>query len=286
MKRLSIIILALAALVAGCTREDDIKPITPTQSDQIRIQRIFSEKYVVLERLDNLTGRWDTLNVNHIDKYLAQEWFWNGDRLDSIIDRNIDVPITSRFTYDNNGLLTRYEHFIEGERIGQYSLFHYDAEGRLSKFESYLEDTLSETGIIDSYVGDKISHMKYKDYLYDVDINYIFTAGNVTEMVVNGIINGEYLHIAFSYTYDNNPNPFSSCLFNIIWPRDPYKWVTANNVLTEFTRTVEGDMEARDTRIDFEYRYENNIPVEKNFTLYTGNDNTRLATISKEYYEY
>ena len=286
MKRLSIIIAALAALVAGCTREVDIKPDTPSQSDQIHVRRIYAEKYMVLEAVNNLSGTWDTLNVAHIEKYLTQEWFWNGDRLDSIVNRSVGVPITARFTYDDDGRPTRYENFIEGGSTGQYVLYHYDAEGRLSKYELYMGDTLSETGIIDSYVGDKISHMKYKNLLYDVDIDYIFAAGNVTEMVVDGTIDGKYLHVAYSFTYDNSPNPFSSCLFNITSPREPNKWITANNILTEFTRTVEGDMEARDTRTDYEYRYENNIPVEKTFASYTGNDYSRMTTISKEHYEY
>ena len=286
MKRLPIIIFAIAALVSGCTREDDITPITPSQSDQIHVQRIYMESYWVLETLDNLTGTWDTTSSIHTDKYLAKEWFWNGDRLDSIISvPPIGSTYIARFTYDNNGLLTRYDQ--EGTFDGFYVLYYYDANGRLTKFESYLNDTINKIGIIDSYVGDKISHMKYKDRSYDVDINYTFNAGNVTEMVVNGTVDDKYLHITYAYTYDNNPNPFNSCLFNIVlYPREPSKWMTANNILTEFTRIVEGDMEARDTRIEYEYRYENNLPVEKTYASYTGNDHSRITTINKEYYEY
>ena len=287
MKRISFIILAIAAFAAGCTREDDITPVIPSPSETIHIQRIFTERYLVLEGLNNLTGMWDTLNVLHTEKDLFQEWFWNGDRLDSIAIRNDVFSYTIRFSYDDNGRLIRYEHFVGESSIGHYALFQYDAEGRLSKFESYFNDTLSSTGIIDSYVGDKISHMKYKDIMYDVDINYIFEAGNVAEMVVNGTVDDNYLHVAYSYTYDNYSNPFSSCLFNIVsLPRNPYSWITANNVLTEFTRTVEGDMEARDTRIDYVYQYENNLPVEKTFESFTGTDVTRMTTIEKEYYEY
>ena len=287
MKRLSLIILAAVLFVAGCAREDDITPITPPQPEKAHVQRIYSETYVVLERLNNLTGMWDTLNVVHQDKNLIEEWFWNSDRLDSITENSVSYSYTIRFTYDDNGLLNRYECFVQGERIGQYALFHYDDEGRLSRFEAYMNDTLRSTGDIDSYVGDNISHMKYKDYLYDVDINYIFNAGNVIEMVVDGTVDDEHLHVAYSYTYDDYSNPFSTCLFNIVFsPREPNKWITANNILTEFTRTVEGDMEARDTRIEYDYRYENNVPVEKTYALYTGSDEARMTTIHKEYYEY
>lgn len=61
MKRLSIIILAIVALVAGCTREDDITPITPSQPDQIHIKRVYVEQHLVIEALTRLRSfgtRW------------------------------------------------------------------------------------------------------------------------------------------------------------------------------------------------------------------------------------
>ena len=288
MKRVAIIILAAAALVAGCAREDDITPVTPPQPEKAHVQRIYSEVYTVLERLNPLTGNWDTIGQVHQDKNLYKELFWNGDRLDSIIEKPYmsSSPYTIRFTYDDKGLLIRDEYFENGSRTGQYTIFQYDAEGRLSKFEYYSDDLLSKTGVIDSYVGDKISHMKYKDIMYDIDINYIYSAGNVTEMVVNGKIDNDRLHVVYSNTYDDYPNPYSLCLYNIVSPREPWKWITANNIHTEFSRTEEGDMEARDTRIDYFYRYENNLPMEKSYASYTGTMEVRMTTTNKEYYEY
>ncbi len=288
MKRLSLIILAAVLFVAGCAREDDITPITPPQPEKAHVQRIYTEVYTVLERLNPLTGNWDTIGQVHQDKNLFKELFWTGDRLDSIIESpyQSNFPYTIRFTYDDKGLLIRDEYFVNGSRTGQYTIFQYDAEGRLSKFEYYTGDSLSRTGLIDSYVGDKISHLKYKDVIYDVDISYIYNAGNVTEMVVSGKVDDKNLHVAYTFTYDDHPNPYSSCLYDIVSPREPEKWINANNILTEFSRTVEGDMEARDTRIEYVYQYENNLPVEKAYVSYTGTMEARMTTTNKEYYEY
>lgn len=289
MKRLSIIILAIAALVAGCTREDDITPITPSQPDQIHIKRVYVEQHLVIEAFDTATLIWDTLGQVHTDKYLSMEWFWNGDRLDSVMQATIyDSYYIYRFTYDNKGLLTRYDQYLNGVPTGDYVLFFYDADGRLSRFEQYDEGTNFSSGIIDSYVGNKISHMRYTDNIYDVDINYTFddSGDNVTEMLVNGLIGSNRLHSTYTYVHDDHINPFGSNLYFINLPREPYKWMTANNVLTEFCRTIEGDMEERDTRTEYLYRYEGDLPVEMTYESHTGTYDAHLATTITEYYEY
>ena len=287
MKKLSIIILAVAAFSVGCTREDDITPVTPSQPEQTHIQRIYEESEILLEILNPITSTWDTLNLVHNEKFLTMEWFWNGDRLDSIINNTLlGIKYTYRFTYDDKGLLTRYDQYSSGSHTGDYVHFYYNADGRLIKFERYDSDSLYCIATIDSYSGDKITHMKYKDYSYDIDINYVHDGDNVSEMVVNGILNGKNLRSVYSYVHDNYPSPYGSNLFYIVSPREPYRWMSANNVLIEFARTVEGDMEDRDTRTEYVYRYENDRPVEMSYMSITGTYESRLTTTTKEYYEY
>ena len=130
--------------------------------------------------------------------------------------------------------------------------------------------------------------MKYTDNIYDVDINYIFddSGDNVTEMLVNGLIGSSRLHSSYTYVHDDHINPFGSNLYFINLPREPYKWMSANNVLTEFCRTIEGDMEERDTRTEYFYRYEGDLPVEMTYESHTGTYEAHLATTITEYYEY
>lgn len=287
MKKIFIIILAVAAFATGCTPEDVVNPVTPPQPEQPHVRRIYEERHMVFEVLNPATEMWDTVGQMHEDKKLFMEWFWNGDRLDSIIQyASYAGESTYRFTYDDKGVLTRYEQFINGYSTGGYVLFYYDADGHLSKFEKFIEDTLFSTGTIDSYVGDKISHMIYKDLSYDIDINYIHDGDNVSEMVVEGILNDRNLRVVYSYIHDDSPNPYGFNLFNIVSPREPYRWMSANNVLIEFARSVEGDTEERDTRTEYVYRYENDLPVEISYESTTGTYESRMKTTTKEYYEY
>ena len=277
----------MAALVAGCTREDNITPDTPSQHEKTHIKRIYMEQNMVFEILNTTTNTWDTSGELHSGKYLAMEWFWNGDRLDSIIESAFGgTPYTYRFTYDNDGLLTRYDQYQDGIPTDGYLLFYYDADKHLSKYEEYGDGELYTTATIDSYVGDKISHMKYKNDAYDIDINYIHDGDNVSEMVVDGLIDNSRLHVVYSYVHDQYPNPYGFNLFNIITPREPYRFLSANNVLVEFARTTEGDMDDRDTRTEYVYRYENNLPVEMSYVSITGNYISRMTTTTTEYYEY
>ena len=162
MKKMINLVLA-ATLICGasvftsCDNNSD-NPVNPDPSEttEPRINKIFRSTHIIVKR--NMGGTWITVSESESERTLKYEFFWTGNRLESIKEYAGDPQ---------NDILFVMEYDEQGRLIHDYSTggkydrkFEYDSKGRLSKMHYAI---LWDEGIYNRYItsyiyeGDKVT---------------------------------------------------------------------------------------------------------------------------------
>lgn len=154
---LAAILICGASVFASCDNNSD-NPVNPDPSEKTvpRISKIFKSGHLLMKR--NTMGTWVTIREIENERALSYEFFWTGNRLDSIksYPRNPTYNVTYDMEYDEQGRLVH-----DSSRGGNYDyVFEYDSKGRLSKMHYAI---LWDEGIYNTYItsyiyeGDKVT---------------------------------------------------------------------------------------------------------------------------------
>lgn len=158
MKKMINLVLA-ATLICGasvftsCDNNSD-NPVNsdPSETTVPRINKIFRSTHIIVKR--NMGGTWITVSESESERTLKYEFFWTGNRLDSI--KEMPSGEVWEMEYDEQGRLIH-----DYSTGGNYDKkFEYDSKGRLSKMHYAI---LWDEGIYNRYItsyiyeGDKVT---------------------------------------------------------------------------------------------------------------------------------
>ena len=124
------ILICGTTVFTSCDNNSD-NPVNPDPSEKTvpRISKIFKSGHLLMKR--NMMGTWVTIREIENERALSYEFFWTGNRLDSINFYSGDPTynVTYDMEYDEQGRLVH-----DSSRGGKYDyVFEYDSKGRLSK---------------------------------------------------------------------------------------------------------------------------------------------------------
>ena len=154
---LAAILICGATVFTSCDNNSD-NPVNPDPSEITapRISKIFWSTHIIAKR--NMGGTWITVSESESERTLKYEFFWTGNRLESIKEYAGDPQ---------NDILFVMEYDEQGRLIHDYSTggkydrkFEYDSKGRLSKMHYAI---LWDEGIYNRYItsyiyeGDKVT---------------------------------------------------------------------------------------------------------------------------------
>ena len=211
MKRKVIAALLLAAvtmMTVGCNKEDNIVPIEP----KAKVSRIYVTNTTIMERYNDSTQTWDTMYYFPTERRLTSEFFWTGDRLDSI---NHGMHIF-HFIYDSRGRLVH----INSDESTQYFDIEYNTDGTMSRvYKCNLDDgdtVLTETFLY-FWSGGKLQRLEddiwaltpVDDAIKHETRYYTWEGDNVSKTVCHSLhLNGIRDTISYNYEVNNLVNPF------------------------------------------------------------------------------
>ena len=193
-----------SSVVASCIGISD-NPVNPDPSEKTapRINKIYMSSYSIAKR--NMGGTWITVSETKSMSHLEYEFFWTGNRLDSVKFYSADPRYNSTYVleYDEQGRMI-HEYCMGGNYDWK---FEYDSKGRVSKMHYAI---LWDEGIYNRYVT-----------------SYIYEGDKVTKTIKNGVV----------YNVQGGPfNKTEECVFT---------WDGDNVVAMSEVRTdEEGNVEA------------------------------------------
>lgn len=209
------LLLTVASLtLASCDKENQnsehVVPI-PTET---KVSRVYQTSHLVLEMYNIATGNWDTTMALDKDRWLWQQFFWTGDRLDSMLRMGNRLL----FEYDNKD---RVKRIYDPTTLEQYT-YKYDAQGSLSRIERFeIENNDTLFGkVMDYFWADgKLSSAKntivatngpYEPQGTKEELYHFSWAGeNIVKSVVHNLhFNETRDTTTYNYEYTNIPNPF------------------------------------------------------------------------------
>ena len=150
------ILICGTSVFTSCDNNSD-NPVNsdPSEKTVPRISKIFKSGHLLMKR--NTMGTWVTIREIENERALSYEFFWTGNRLDSIksYPGNPTYNATYDMEYDEQGRLVH-----DSSRGGKHDyVFEYDSKGRLSKmYFAILWDKDLYSRYVTSYIyeGDKL----------------------------------------------------------------------------------------------------------------------------------
>ena len=228
MKRMVQWVIAAALMICGtsvftsCDNNSD-NPVNPDPSEKTvpRISKIFRSGHLIMKR--NLGGTWVTILESEDERALRYEFFWTGNRLDSINFYSGDPTndATYDMEYDEQGRLVH-----DSSRAGNYDyVFEYDSKGRLSKMYYAIRwDGEIYNRYVTSYFyeGDKLSKSIEEGRFYNVNggpftctEEHVFTWDGDNVVAMSEVRTDEEGFVksdSFTVEYTANLNPFRNLL--------------------------------------------------------------------------
>ena len=216
------ILICGTTVFTSCDNSSD-NPVNPDPSEKTvpRISKIFKSGHLLMKR--NTMGTWVTIREIENERALSYEFFWTGNRLDSIksYPGNPTYNVTYDMEYDEQGRLVH-----DSSRGGNYDyVFEYDSEGRLSKtYYAVLWDGEIFNRYVTSFIyeGDKLSKSVEESCFYNVNGGpftsteervYTWDGDNVVAMsVVETDEEGSVQSNNYTAEYSANLNPFRNLL--------------------------------------------------------------------------
>jgi YD repeat-containing protein len=215
----------------------------------------------------NTMGTWVTIREIENERALSYEFFWTGNRLDSINFYSGDPTynVTYDMEYDEQGRLVH-----DSSRGGKYDyVFEYDSKGRLSKmYYAILWDGEIYNRYVTSYIyeGDKLIKSIEEGSVYNQNggpftctEEHVFTwdGDNVVAMSeVRTDVDGYVKSDNFTVEYSANLNPFRNLLhfwtislgissYDDLWALSknvPSRITSSGNTLEDYEYKTTGDL--------------------------------------------
>lgn len=216
------ILICGTSVFTSCDNNSD-NPVNPDPAEKTmpRISKIFKSGHLLMKR--NTMGTWVTIREIENERALSYEFFWTGNRLDSIksYPGNPTYNVTYDMEYDEQGRLVH-----DSSRGGNYDyVFEYDSKGRLSKmYFAILWDKGIYSRYVTSYIyeGDKLIKSIEEGSVYNQNggpftrtEEHVFTwdGDNVVAMSeVETDVDGYVKSDNYTVEYSANLNPFRNLL--------------------------------------------------------------------------
>ena len=260
------ILICGTTVFTSCDNNSD-NPVNPDPSEKTvpRISKIFKSGHLLMKR--NMMGTWVTIREIENERALSYEFFWTGNRLDSINFYSGDPTynVTYDMEYDEQGRLVH-----DSSRGGKYDyVFEYDSKGRLSKmYYAILWDEGLYNRYVTSYIyeGDKLIKSIEEGSVYNQNggpftctEEHVFTwdGDNVVAMSeVRTDVDGYVKSDNFTAEYSANLNPFRNLLhfrtirlgissYDDLWALSknvPSRITSSGNTLEDYECKTTGDL--------------------------------------------
>ena len=261
------ILICGTSVFTSCDNSSD-NPVNsdPSEKTVPRISKIFKSGHLLMKR--NTLGTWVTIREIENERALSYEFFWTGNRLDSINFYSGDPTYDETYDmeYDEQGRLVH-----DFSRGGNYDyVFEYDSKGRLSKMYFAI---LWDKGIYNRYVtsyiyeGDKLSKSIEEGCFYNVNggpftctEEHVFTWDGDNVVAMSEVRTDEEGNVEASgnctIEYSANLNPFRNVLHFMAvgfglsiedeaWAMSknvPSSIYTGANTLNEYDSKTTGDL--------------------------------------------
>lgn len=217
---LAALLMATATLMAvSCSKDDENN--NGNNNDNAKVTRIYKTSSALYETLNSSTGKWDTTIFQENPRRLSEEYFYTGDRLDSIRMNSQPRDYVIVFSYDADGRLSSFT-----SNYGEFCEYQYDSDGKVRQLREITmtssTDTFSVKTIDYTWASGHIQRMECST-VYDtssLDETHLYT-WNGDQLVsticytVNG--NGYRDTAAYTFEFSNVKNPFYGSVF---WQRN------------------------------------------------------------------
>ena len=260
------ILICGTTVFTSCDNSSD-NPVNsdPSEKTVPRISKIFKSGHLLMKR--NTMGTWVTIREIENERALSYEFFWTGNRLDSIKSYPGDPTynVTYDMEYDEQGRLVH-----DFSRGGNYDyVFEYDSKGRLSKMYYAIRwDGEIYNRYVTSYIyeGDKLSKSIEEGCFYNANggpftctEEHVFTwdGDNVVAMSeVETDVDGYVKSDNYTVEYSANLNPFRNLLhfrtrslgissYDDLWALSknvPSRITSSGNTLQDYECKTTGDL--------------------------------------------
>ncbi len=260
------ILICGTTVFTSCDNSSD-NPVNfdPSEKTVPRISKIFKSGHSLMKR--NTMGTWVTIREVENERALKYEFFWTGNRLDSIksYPGNPTYNVTYDMEYDEQGRLVH-----DSSRGGNYDyVFEYDSKGRLSKmYFAILWDKGIYSRYVTSYIyeGDKLIKSIEEGSVYNQNggpftrtEEHVFTwdGDNVVAMSeVETDVDGYVKSDNYTVEYSANLNPFRNLLhfqvrsmgissYDELWALSknvPSRIISSGNTLQDYECKTTGDL--------------------------------------------
>lgn len=229
----ALLLAAATMMTVACTEKDSDTAAEP-KAHVVQIWRTNAEK---AENYIAATDTWTTVFADTSERRLYAEFFYTGDRLDSMIVNSQPAATIIHFTYDADGHLT---HSLSNWGNGCY---YYYTDGRLSSAYEYSinhGDTTARYAILYTWDGDHLQR-------YEEDL----TGHNDTTEVSKHYTtlytwNGNNVASTVCYTTDNMTNTTDTSAFNYEYSSidNPFHgfpfWLTPNSGVIWMFNGIDG----------------------------------------------
>ena len=210
MKRSVIAALLMAAvtmMTVGCKKEEHIVPI----EQKVKVSRIYTTNTTFMEQYNENTQTWDTLYYFPGERHLNSEFFWTGNRLDSL-HKGVN---TFHFVYDNKGRLVK----ADMDRLQHFDI-EYNTDGNVSHvYKCDLEngDTLLKENYLYFWSGGKLQRLESDIWAQNPSADaikhetrfYTWEGDNVSKTVRHALhLDGSRDTLNFYFEVNNLVNPF------------------------------------------------------------------------------
>lgn len=224
----ALLLAATTVFAVGCQKEEG-----NGDAPKERVSRLYLTSHSKVESYNSATGTWNTLVDHTTERKLMCEFFWSGDRLDSLWENALPRPITIPFSYDDAG------HLVQDAHGNLFIDFFYDADGRLSRTYHYTLDSVGDTtckqNIVYTLVGGRREQAECSVWFPDATgtsvvyslHRYFWSGDNVDSVARRSLYaNGGGDTTCYRFEYTDIPNPFCGMTFlqtdamGMIWSFD------------------------------------------------------------------
>jgi|GEM_PF-2953766 len=220
-RRISVLLLAAAALyMAGCTK-DDAKKNYPSMLPEKKIAKVYEASTTMVEMKDPVTGEWKEMTSKTNERTLAHEFTWVGNQLESFDDNNRDVFYS--FHYDEHGRVCR---IISDNGYGYSRDLFYGEDGLLYRSEGSVRSNEGKPISIQTHIFTwadgvlkKVDETTWTndpvlgESFGTASCTYEWEGGNVISTSRHSEINGSVQDVKYAYEYSDVPNPLQGFVF-------------------------------------------------------------------------
>lgn len=219
----ALLLAAVTMMTVGCNKEDNIVPIEP----KAKVSRIYVTNTTILESYNDSTQTWDTMYYLPGGRSLNSEFFWTGDRLDSL-HKGMN---TFHFVYDNRGRLVN----ADMDYLQCFDI-EYNTDGNVSRvYKCDLDD--GDTVLTETYLyfwsGGKLQRLESDIWAQDPSAEalkhetrfYTWAGDNVAKTVRHSLhLDGSRDTLNYYFEVNNLANPFYGFPF---WQIPYYKMIAS-----------------------------------------------------------